>query len=129
MAYGELSSDKEKQIYFGQPLIDAFKLEEKLQYYGIIVHHTLVKYMEEKKDKIQTYDDLFYERETPLKTGMISHTNLNWFSFLNTDDKNSDERTIRNLINIFKTKTSGTPRKYIDNTITMFEKCNKIIPK
>ena len=38
---GEMSINITRQIFFGQPLIDAYLLEEDVAFYGIVVHNTV----------------------------------------------------------------------------------------
>jgi hypothetical protein len=33
-----MTLDYEKSIFFGQPLVDAFLLQDELKFYGIVVH-------------------------------------------------------------------------------------------
>jgi hypothetical protein len=130
LAHGLISVNKTEQIFFGQPLIDAYLLQEEVNYYGIIHHNSIEKYIEEKKsEKIPTD---FIELKTPLKSGNITHNNLNWFLFLDEIDnigvkENSEiiKKNFNELISKLKTFTSGNPRKYIDNTVQVF---NQVYP-
>jgi hypothetical protein len=38
IAFGEMTLDPIKSIYFGQPLIDAYELQMEMHFYGVIVH-------------------------------------------------------------------------------------------
>lgn len=121
-AYGKISVNRDKQIYFGQPLIDAYLLQEEVNYYGIVSHNSVDKYLLINKDKINDSNP-FFQIKTPLKNGFITHNNLNWFEFLSPFDKFNEKK----LTDVFtesmenlKALTSGSPRKYIDNTIDVF---------
>jgi len=48
IAHGQISINKSQQIYFGQPIIDAYLLEEELKYMGIVAHNTIDKYINDK---------------------------------------------------------------------------------
>lgn len=113
MAHGMISVDKEKQIYFGQALIDAFLLQEEVNYYGIVLHNSVERHLEVIHSKPgRRYLDI----KTPLKSGRINHTNLNWFYTLPIKSKAEMDIAFKNAIKNLKTITSGAPRKYIDNT-------------
>lgn len=127
ISFGMISVNKEKQIYFGQPLIDAYLLQEEVQYYGIVAHNSLDEYISNMTDNDKSENesilDSYKEIRTPLKFGSIIHFNINWFEYL--DLGKSDEEVIKKqfytYIKKIKLMTSGSPRKYIDNTITVFE--------
>lgn len=127
IAYGQVTVNKSQQIFFGQPVIDAYEMQEDVCYYGIIAHHTINDYLTSHQSEISlwTLNVLYKEIPTPLKSGKISHHNINWFEFLNgLSGKNKPKglllaeyiKTIQNL----KNKTSGAPRRYIDNTELVF---------
>ena len=126
ISYGTVSVNKAQQIYFGQPIIDAYLLQEEVQYYGIIAHNTIDAFIA-KKQLRESLKELYTEVKTPLKTGVISHLNIKWFEFLNLDEKDKEIRknSFYDYINKIKFNTSGHPRKYIDNTIALFETITK----
>lgn len=97
----------EKLLYFGQPIIDAFKLEENIVLYGVAIHNTAEQ---EAIDLCQKtgYTNL-YDFKVILKSSSSNHYIVNWYG----DDT---DYTIQMLTNIRKT-VSDTPRRYIDNTI------------
>ena len=49
VAHGLVSLNKSEQIYFGQPIIDAFLLEEDVNFIGVLCHNSIDKYL--KSDK------------------------------------------------------------------------------
>ena len=73
IAAGKMTCNQTKQLYFGQALIDAYLLEENVKYYGVLVHHSAEKYLQE--DNFPEFRDV----ETPLKGGEISHYELKWY--------------------------------------------------
>jgi len=124
IAYGEISLDKSRQIYFGQPIIDAYLLEEDLNYYGIVAHNSIDEYISESDNEL--YLNVFRDIPTPLKCGTINHLNLNWFVRLKGFDDSSDKIDyISQTINRFKLMSSGSPRRYIDNTLQVINRIFK----
>jgi len=127
IAFGEMSVNISSQIFFGQPLIDAYLLEEEVKYYGISVHNTVEKYFADYnvKDEIKEH---YIDCQTPLKSGKINHYNLDWITSLNLqkEEEETDEKKIAlNLMSKQRRQTSGNPRKYIDNTVEMINKMYK----
>lgn len=112
IAFGELTVDPTLQLYFGQPLIDAYLLEEELQYYGAVLHHTA-------EEKILTLDSRLWPNfvlmPTKLRQGIVKHINLSWFSLAN-NVKDTGFDVIKYL-NEIKLTVSGAPRRYVDNTM------------
>lgn len=125
MAHGELSINQSQQIYFGQPLIDAYQLEEDVNYFGVVAHNSIDKYILELKGKnrlSEVVEELTIEFQTPMKYGDIFHRNINWINYYK---EYSNEINIRSVIEKFRITSSGSPRKYIDNTLKikdLFEK-------
>ena len=102
LAEGDITCDMIKQLFFGQALIDAYLLEENIQYYGIVVHHSAEK-------SIKDYAvDLFEDHLIPLKSGKIKHYELVWYNDSYDDVKFGLER--------IRLSVSDSPRKYVDNT-------------
>jgi hypothetical protein len=118
IAFGEISVNISSQIFFGQPLIDAYLLEEEVNYYGITVHNTVENYFTEYKIN-ENVKEHYIDFLTPLKSGRINHLNLNWISSLNLSNekqKIDEKQEALDLMVKQRRKTSGYPRKYIDNT-------------
>ncbi len=123
IAMGKISVNKEQQIYFGQPLIDSFLLQEEVNYYGIVAHNSIDAYLQ-KLDPEMPAVKLFFEVKTPMKTGKITHNNIDWFYFLgNYKNSNTEEKRekLKYYLDSLKKLVSGAPRKYIDNTFEVFE--------
>lgn len=120
IAFGELTVNPALQLYFGQPLIDAFQLEEELQYYGVVLHHTAEAKIIKLDSKIMPNFAVF---PTKLRQGTISHMNLSWFSLANNvKDTGFDAKR---LLNAIKLTVSGAPRRYIDNTVEAIAEMEK----
>lgn len=111
IAQGKITCDIPKQLFFGQALIDAYLLEENINYYGILVHHTA------KKSVLTLIDNkkIFKDIKAPLKSGKISHFELSWY--INDDNKDIDLKKISSALKVIRQTVSDSPRKYIDNTL------------
>ena len=122
IAFGTITIDTEKQLFFGQPLIDAYLLEEDLCYFGVILHHTA-----EKQVCLRTCEKPMIELPTKLKSGVVTHINLAWPAFYKEISK-AHAKPLE-LMNKFKTTMSGSPRRYLDNTIEFINRisCNNKI--
>lgn len=119
LAKGIITVDRNNQIYFGQPIIDAYMLEEDLNYYGLVVHHSAENDIKEYK---AIYSNCYYLKcKTFFKSGQINHYNLDWFCAYGEDRKKSTEELNKYLDNIAMS-VSGNPRKYIDNTFEMMDR-------
>lgn len=111
IAQGKITCDIPKQLFFGQALIDAYLLEENINYYGILVHHTA----ENSAMKLSNESGSFKDIKAPLKSGKISHYELSWY----IDDNNSKDKIIeiQDALKAIRQTVSDAPRKYIDNTL------------
>ena len=120
ISHGELSVNISRQIFFGQPLIDAYLLEEEVEFYGIVIHNTVEKILNELNTSlisIEKYKDCV----VPLKSGKIQHYILDWVSKINTtDNPQSKKEELLRLMKRQREQTVGRPRRYIDNTIYVF---------
>jgi len=126
MAYGDISVDEERQLYFGQPIIDSYLLEEDVNYIGVVAHNSIDKFKQniDSTDKFYSLlNQLLYEGKSHLKSGHITHLNLNWFRQLldNENLKVKEKNVIKNDIIVglkkYYLNVAGSPRRYIDNTI------------
>lgn len=107
LAEGNITCDMPKQLFFGQALIDAYLLEENVQYYGIVVHHTA------EKSVMDLADDIYRNTLVPLKSGKISHFELVWYS------EPLDE--VKLGLDRIRLSVSDSPRKYVDNTNSIID--------
>ena len=139
MAYGDISLNKKEQIYFGQPIIDAYLIEEDVNYFGVVAHNSIDKYIDENNSKILTskiIKQILFKGKTPLKCGKINHTNLDWFAMplnfekkdvetesdLETDEEREQRKHKQVIYELeqFNLTVSGSARRYVDNTIELF---------
>lgn len=120
IAQGQFTYDKENQLFFGQPLVDAYLLQESIKYYGIVLHHTaekaIMKSLEAKKHykKLKVFTEI----------GRISHYQLCWQKVdLTLSDKNTCNW--HPWLDKIENQVSGKPRIYVDNTRTILEGSQK----
>ena len=119
ISFGMMTLDKTNSIFFGQPLIDAYLLQEELEYYGVIVHAK----GEEEIDKIKKLKSLLFLHpyECPLKGAASWHLTIHpftaCFKFKNPESEEyKDCLSLYKAVDSLKNNTSGRLRKYIDNT-------------
>lgn len=122
IAYGEIVAYKDRKIFCGKPIVNAFLLQEDLQYMGIVVHHSVEDYIIKKSKYLNVrYKSYFKEIETPFKYGYRNHLNIDYTILaLNTSAE------MRAKVEKRKRITSGNPRKYIDNTLKIFDIFDKM---
>ena len=106
IAYGKMTVDAENSIFFGQPLIDAFLLSEELLFYGVAVHHTAEKQIRKDPD----FKKRFIAYKSPMKGGQALHNIISPFIRFYNKFK------VDEIIDGYRLKTSGSLRRYIDNT-------------
>lgn len=105
IAFGECTvMSGDKALYFGQPIIDAYILEESAELYNVVLHHTV----EENAIRLSDTKEVF-DCQVKLKGGVSHHYVLAWFA-------KSIDKNINNLVAIRKS-VSDFPRRYIDNTL------------
>lgn len=120
VAFGMMTFDTSNSIFFGQPLIDAFLLQEELEFYGIIAHGTIEK---EIKKHMKDNANLFIEDyRCNLKKGNSLHLTIYPMNLIGKSKKASDK--LFESCQKMRFKTSGHLRKYIDNTES-YIKCMK----
>jgi hypothetical protein len=113
IAFGKMTLDKENSIFFGQPLIDAYLLQEELNFYGIIIHASAEKKIIDRRSKTTFIQDYL----CPLKNGFSKHLTVYPIFFPNCDKKYQKEiDDLNDSIKKLRYKTSGYLRRYIDNT-------------
>lgn len=98
-----------KPFLFGQPIIDAYTLEEDVVLYGVVFHNTVEKQAE---DLASIDNDYVFDYNVPLKGGKSSHFVLNWFG--------SDIGKNIEKLKAIRYTVSDLPRRYIDNTLQCF---------
>ncbi len=121
IAFGKMTLDEKRSIFFGQPLIDAFLLQEELHFYGVAIHGSVEACIEHKLET--TTFVLNYP--CPLKKGRSNHYTI---YPMHADSVNEDEKryvqyysAIRTSLHKMNYATSGHLRTYIDNTNKYFD--------
>ncbi len=118
LAFGELTVDPLNQLYFGQPLIDAYQLEEELQCYGAVLHSTAEERLASIPEKVVSKYN-FTRIPTKLKKhGTIDMLNLNWYGLAITV-KESHGFDIDKYLDDIQLSVSDKPRpmEYLQNTM------------
>jgi hypothetical protein len=115
IAYGEISVDREKQIFCGQPIIYSYELQEDLHYYGVVFHNSVDRFINNKCQGNRDIEQSYFKAKTFFKSGIITHNNLDIF----INEVVGGEQFDYEELEILMESVSGSPRKYIDNTIAM----------
>lgn len=115
LALGEMTLDFKRSIFFGQPLVDAYLLQEELKFYGIAVHGTA------EKDMKILMDESIIEYNCAFKNGFARHLTIVPGLCLNEEFEEESFDILTEDINKMRGNTSGSLRKYIDNTIDYIE--------
>lgn len=115
VAFGMMTLDIENSIFFGQPLIDAYLLEEEIYYYGILFHATVEQ---ELVKTGKSWPPFTAHYTCPLKSGNAQHMTIYpMYALQKNDEKyNSRHEELENAVKRLRLRTSGGLRKYIDNT-------------
>jgi hypothetical protein len=111
IACGEETADFKKSLHFGRPLIDAYELQNELQLYGVVLHHTMEKRLSQLKIIKDLEDKHIFKYLLPMKSGKITHYILDW-----TYQLGKGEDPVNLVSNLFNS-VSGKPRIYVDNTL------------
>lgn len=117
VAYGKMTLDTTRSIFFGKPLIDSYLLQDELHFYGVIVHSSAEKEMNRFHNKIKTVFLTNYN--CPLKLGSSYHWTIHPISADPIGDGKEDNKDFEDLmisVKKLKERTSGHLRRYIDNT-------------
>ncbi|MBO7462312.1 MAG: hypothetical protein J6T96_06925 [Bacteroidales bacterium] len=109
IAKGEVSIDLVKNLTFGQPLIDAYLIEESIVLYGVVFHNSVENIVREK-----TFQNYVLDTKIPLKSGTASHYILRWWR--------NDLKESQQLVRDIRLSVSDSPRRYIDNTLDLMDK-------
>ena len=116
VAYGDIVVNEDQNLFCGQPIIDAYLLEEDLQYMGVVFHHTFEDaYFKLSDTQIKRVSDWIKEAPTPFKYGKRIHLNLN-YPIAGIKTYNFSEIVVNQRF-----YSSGDTRKYVDNTLEMLK--------
>ena len=122
IAQGIFSYDKENELYFGKPLVDAYLLHEELKYYGIVVHNTAEKTIKRYQNQNNPYTN------TPIyiEKGKTAHYHLCWNLINQQLAPENITFQCKKWIEDIAERVSGHPRIYVDKTIEVLEADEKI---
>jgi len=123
ISHGEMSVNISRQIFFGQPLIDAYLLEEDVTFYGIVIHNTAEKIINENLDTLLG-KEFYFDCVVPFRTSKIKHYILDWVTSIETEFGTNKKTKALKLLQKQREQTSGSPRRYIDNTIDVINQIN-----
>lgn len=120
LAKGKLTLDEDRQLVFGQALVDAYLLEEELYYYGVAVHHSIEQLV---KDNLgtQPYDMTIL----PMKSGNIPHYQLSYHKMSFSLEKKDITALIMDQLDQIQSEVSCRPRIYIENTRNVIKAVNE----
>lgn len=118
LSKGLFTADFENSIFLGQPLVDAYILQEDLQYYGVIANRDVEKDIDLNFES-EDYKTLVFSIETPMKGYKTKHRNITIISY------DLEKSTLDDLYY----SVDGRARVYVDNTIDIYEKMIKELDK
>lgn len=121
IAQGVFSYDRDNELYFGKPLVDAYLLHEQLKYYGIVVHHTAEKTIKQFQD----IDNPYSNKPIYIDKGSTSHYHLCWNLINSQLHPENITPQCENWIELIAENVSGSPRLYIDKTLDILRKDTK----
>jgi hypothetical protein len=119
IAWGIQTDDFGKALHFGKPLIDAQQLQNELFLYGVVLHHTMEKYLIDTNMMDELTGKFIIKCLTPMKTGKITHYLVDWPGF----NKDKDRAPVA-VSKLYGT-VSGSVRQYVDNTSEFVNMINK----
>lgn len=126
ISQGVFTYEKESELYFGRPLVDAAVLHDEMYFYGILVHNSAEK-------TVKKYNNLNYpytKTSVFLKKGKTCHYHLAW-NVISDNIKTSNGKKSKKSCDANKwlesiqEQVSGSPRIYIDNTLLILHEDEK----
>jgi hypothetical protein len=117
ISYGQITVNVEKSVFFGQPIIDAYLLNEELLMYTIVLDNLAERKIKELL--AEKFSEVFTFYKTPLKAGKINH-------YLKIPGQ---RKNLLDAVHKLYEHVAGRPRQYIDNTIEFIESLDKISPR
>lgn len=124
IAKGVITYDEERNIFLGQPIVDAYLTSDELDYYGVVVHNSayedVTKYIARKnKNKRASHlENLFKDERLYFKSGFYSEFHLRWFDFdlKKIYDPQNVHKEILKRLKDMSNAIHGKARRYIENT-------------
>ena len=122
-AFGLMTVDDINSIYFGQPLIDAYLLQEELAFYGIVVHASVEAELHRRN---YTFPHSFFY-PCPFKGGVANHLTVYPMYGRAIQEHVKQNKKLVAGIDKLKLRTSGQLRRYVDHTMTYLEKLSQAV--
>lgn len=136
IAKGKVFYDRDKHIILGQPVVDAYLMQEDVEFYGIAVCDSAVedvkKYIENAKTKkiSEHLSGLLKEERIYFKSGHYSQYHLRWFDYKYNSVgpqhpyyiKKRDNKEIQSKLETMMSETKGRSKRYIENTLDILGK-------
>jgi hypothetical protein len=114
LAYGLFTANFKKSSFFGRPLVDAYLLAEDMHFYGAVLHHSFEKFLHDNKEKLPP--SILTSSVVPVKGGSVTHSYIGWQFLLKKG------QTTESVIEPFYRTVSGSTRRYVDNTKSVYQK-------
>lgn len=135
IACGEMVFDKEKQLFFGKALVDAYLLEQEMCHYGIVFHHTAEKIAKEVADEMKSKGSVIISKfknnkeyyipiddgYVKLKNGQSKHYQVLWHKMSKDKNKGDISKEAKEWLKKLRETVSGNPRVYLDNTLEFLD--------
>lgn len=119
IAYGEQTANFVKSLYLGKPLIDAWELQNEIVIYGVVLHHTIERYLIEN-EWMEELGESIIKYPTPLKQGIVTHYLVDWLELpMKILPMKASE--LKSSLTDLYCKVSGSARRYVDNTIAFVD--------
>lgn len=124
ISFGSVTYDKEKNIFLGQPIVDAYLMTEDIEFYGVIVYKTAISAVKEyieakvKEGAESHWENLFKEERLHFKSGHYSQYHMRWFDYneVKIFDKQQSNKFYLDMLEKLKNTTFGRGRRYIEYT-------------
>jgi hypothetical protein len=116
ISFGKITIGWDDSMFFGQPIIDAYLLQEELQLYGAILDFNAEKKFKEMASESKIWDKIILYK-TPMKSGKINHYCLKWGGGTEQEGIIKNREYVEGIYSI----VSGRPRIYVDNTIEFLD--------
>lgn len=117
VAAGNMVFDSENQIFFGQALVDAYLLEEQLNYYGIVFHDSAEKLVRESLENNE--DNTYFpikDEAIHTKSGLSAHYHIAWYEMKKNLSRGDIRQNANVWLKLLRESVSGNPRVCLDNT-------------
>lgn len=114
IAHGQQTADFDNNIHFGRPLIDAYELQNELLLYGIVLHHTMERYLVDIGMIRELGESYLQKYPIPMKSGDVTHYIVDWTNVF-------DKRKLKSTLSRLYGNVSGSARQYVDNTVNFIE--------